>query len=50
MIGIKPKDAIKLGTAPLENHIQKKPCYPRMDSIDTFMNLVNSMETKKDGQ
>ena len=27
-----------------------KPYYPRMDCIDTFINLVNNMETKKDGQ
>ena len=48
MIGMKPKDTIKLDTVPL--YIQKKLYYPRMDYIDTFINLVNNMETKKDGQ
>ena len=28
-------------------NIQKKPYYPRMDYIDTFINPVNNMETKK---
>ena len=42
MIGMKPKDAIKLDTVPLD----KKPYCPRMDCIDTFINLVNNMETK----
>ena len=50
MIGMKPKDEIKLDTVPLDKNIQKKPYYPRMDCIDTFINLVNNMETKKDGQ
>ena len=50
MTDMKPKDAIKLDTVPLNKHIQKKPCYPRMDCIDTFINLVNNMKTKKDGQ
>ena len=50
MIGMKPKDSTKLDTVPLDKHIQKKPYYPRMDCIDTFIDLVNNMETKKDGQ
>ena len=50
MIGMKPKDEIKLDTVPLDKNIQKKPYYPRMDCIDTFINLVNNIETKKDGQ
>ena len=49
-IGMKPKDAIKLDTIPLDKNIQKKPYCPRMDCIDTFVNLVNNMETKNDGQ
>ena len=50
MIDMKPKDAIKLDTVPLARHIQKKPYCSRMDCIDTFINLVNNMETKKDRQ
>ena len=50
MIGMKPKDAIKLDTIPLDNRIQKKPYYLRMDCIDTFINLLNNMETKKEEQ
>ena len=38
MIGMKPKDAIKLDTF----HLTK--------NIDTFIKLVNNMEIKKDGQ
>ena len=49
-IGMKPKDEIKLDTIPLGKNIQKKPYCPRMDCIDTFINLVNNMETKNDGQ
>ena len=49
MIGMKPKDAIKLDTIPLDKRIQKKPYYLRMDCIDTFINLLNNMETKKRG-
>ena len=48
MIGMMPKDTIKLDTVPL--YIQKKLYYPRMDYIDTFINLVNNMDTKKDRQ
>ena len=47
IIGMKPKEAIKLGTVPLDKSIQQKLYYPRMDYIDTFINLVNNMETKK---
>ena len=50
MIGMKPKDAIKLDTVPLDKTYPKKPYYARIDCIDTFINLVNNMETKKDGQ
>ena len=50
MTGMKPKDAIKLDIVPLKKHIQKKSYYPRMDYINTFINLANNMETKKDGQ
>ena len=50
IIGMKPKETIKLGTVPLDKIIQQKLYYPRMDYIDTFINLVNNMETKKDRQ
>ena len=49
-IGMKPKDEIKLDTIPLGKNSQKKPYCPRMDCRDTFINLVNNMETKNDGQ
>ena len=41
IIDMKAKDAIKLDTVLL---------YPRSDYIDTFINLMNNMEAKKDGQ
>ena len=55
MIGMKPEDAIKLDTPPLDKTYAKEPYCPRMNCIDTFINLVNNMETnnmetKKDGQ
>ena len=48
--GMKPEDAIKLDNVPLNKNIQKKPYYPKMICTDTFINLVNNMETKKDRQ
>ena len=62
MIVMKPKDAIKLDSVPpdktlyyniqypLYYNIQKKLYCRRMDYVDTFINLTNNMETKKDGQ
>ena len=50
MNGMKPKDAVKLQTGPLDKTYPKKPCYPKINCIDTFINLTNSMETKKDVQ
>ena len=50
MIGRKPKDAIKRDTVPLDKKYPKKLYYPRMDYVDTFISLVNNMETKNDGQ
>ena len=52
------QDPEKLSTIWIKNlnkilnkiHIQKKPYYPRMDFIDTFINLANSMEIKKERQ
>ena len=46
MIGMKPIDAIKVDTVPLD----KKPYYLRMVYTDIFINLVNSMETKENEQ
>ena len=48
VIGMKPKDAIKLDTVPLNKTYPEETVLPRMDYIDTFINLVNNMETKKD--
>ena len=42
MIGMKPKDAIKLDTIPLDKNIQKKPYYPRKAYTDVFINPANS--------
>ena len=50
MIDMKPKGAIKLDIVSGDKNIQKKPYYPRMDCIDTFINLVNNIETKQYGQ
>ena len=50
MIGMKPKDAIKLDTVPLDKTYPKKPYYARIDCMDTFIKLVKNMKTKKDGQ
>ena len=49
MIGMKPKDAIKLDTVPLDKTYPKETVLPQ-DGLYTFINLVNNMETKKDGQ
>ena len=45
MIGMKPKDAIKLDTVPPD-----KPYYLRKIYKNTFISLANNMETKKDEQ
>ena len=47
MIDMKPKNAIKLDTVPLEKRIQKKLYYPKMAYTDIFINLGNNTETKK---
>ena len=46
MIDMKPEDATKLGTVPLD--IQKKPYYLRMVYTDIYISLMNNTETKKD--
>ena len=48
MIDIKPKDAIKLNTIPLDKNIQKKPYYLKMDYIDTFISLANQKRRATD--
>ena len=51
MIDMKPKDAIKLDTVPLDKKISRRnPYYLKMDCIDIFINLANNMEIKKDEQ
>ena len=49
MIGMKPKDAIKLDTVPLHKTYPKETVLPE-DGLHTFINLVNNMETKRDGK
>ena len=49
MIDMKPKDTIKLDTVPLDKTYPKETVLPE-DGLYTFINLVNNMETKKDGQ
>ena len=45
MIEMKPEDATKLDTVPLD--IQKKPYYLRMVYTDIYISLTNNTETKK---
>ena len=49
MIGMKPKDAIKLGTVPLDKTYPEETVLPK-DGLYRFINLVNNMEAKEDGQ
>ena len=48
MIGMKPKDAIKLETVPLDKTYPEKPYYLKMAYTDIHINLVNNIEIKKD--
>ena len=50
MIAMKPKDAIRLDTVPLEKKYPEETVLPKMDYIDIFINLANNMKTKKDEQ
>ena len=50
MIGMKPKDAIKLDNVPLDKKYPEETILPKMDYIDIFISLTNNMETKKDKQ
>ena len=45
MIGMKPKDTIKLGTVPLDKTYSEETVLPK-DGLYRFINLVNNMETK----
>ena len=45
MIGMKPKDTIKLGTVPLDKTYSEETALPK-DGLYRFINLVNNMETK----
>ena len=49
MIGMKPKDAIKLETVQLDKTYPEENVLPE-DGLYTYLynNLVNNMETKKD--
>ena len=47
---MKPKDAIKLDTIHWRKHSQKKPYYVRMVYTHIYINLVNNMGIKNDGQ
>ena len=44
MIGMKPKDAIKLDIVPMDKKISRRKHYPRMVYTDTFINLAKNME------
>ena len=50
MTGMKPKDAIKLDTIPLEKTYPKETVLLEDGLYSSFINLVNNIETKKDGQ
>ena len=48
MIGMKPKDAIKLDTIPLDKTYPEETVYLKMAYTDIYINLVNNMEMKND--
>ena len=47
MTGMKPKDAIKLDTVPLNKAYPKVTVLPEDGLYRIFINLMNNMETKK---
>ena len=47
MTGMKPKDAIKLDTVPLNKAYPKETVLPEDGLYRIFINLMNNMETKK---
>ena len=50
MIDTKPNDAIKLDTIPLDKIYPEETVLPEDGLIDTFINLANNMEIRKDRQ
>ena len=50
MIDTKPNDAIKLDTIPLDKIYPEETVLPEDGLIDTFINLANNMEVRKDRQ
>ena len=50
MIDMKPKDAIKLDTIPLDKKYLEEAVLSEDGLHSAFINLVNNMETKKDGK
>ena len=50
MIDTKPNDAIKLDTIPLDKIYPEETVLPKDGLIDTFINLTNNMEIRKDRQ
>ena len=50
MIDMKPKDAIKLDTVPLDKKYLEEAVLSEDGLHSAFINLVNNMETKKDGK
>ena len=50
MIDTKPNDAIKLDTIPLDKIYPEETALPEDGLIDTFINLTNNMEIRKDRQ
>ena len=50
MIDTKPNDAIKLDTIPLDKIYPEETVLPKDGLIDTFINLTNHMEIRKDRQ
>ena len=50
MIDTKPNDAIKLDTIPLDKIYPEETVLTEDGLIDTFINLTNNMEIRKDRQ
>ena len=50
MIDTKPNDAIKIDTIPLDKIYPEETVLPEDGLIDTFINLTNNMEIRKDRQ
>ena len=50
MIGINPKNVIKLDTVPLDKKYPEETILTKDRFIDIFISLANNMETKKDKQ